>query len=297
MSWAKRREFIKMILIGIWLVFTVAFAVWWFTFSVDHISQLALLQPDRLEHWERQKRMVMWEGSAWLVLLVLGGAALVALVQRERLRATRMREFFASFSHEVKTSLASLRVQAEALQDDLGRQSSPILNRLVGDTVRLQVQLENSLFLASQDDLKLYFEKVKVSPLVERMREQWPNLNIDLKGDGVARADVRALRTIFSNLVQNSHVHGKAKNIAIEVSQSGQRLHIHIRDDGRALVGAHSSWVNCFIVPKTRAGVGSDFTSVKCLCARWAENLSTTSLDQALAPRLKWRPRDQNPAC
>lgn len=238
MSWAKRRELLKLILILIWLVFTVTFAVWWFYFSVDHISTLAQLQPERLAHWERQKRMVFWEGSTWLVLLVLGGAALIGLVQREQLRSRRIREFFASFSHEVKTSLASLRVQAEALQDDLGNQSSPILNRLVGDTVRLQLQLENSLFLASQDDLKLYIEPIDLVALVERMREQWPNMNIALKGDGTMRGDVRALRTIFSNLVQNSHVHGKAASIAVEAVKKDGRLEITVRDDGRGFGGS-----------------------------------------------------------
>jgi signal transduction histidine kinase len=256
-SWAKRRELFKMILILIWLIFTVAFAVWWFTFSVDHISTLAQLQPERLEHWERQKRMVFWEGSTWLVLLALGGAALVGLVQRERLRSRRIREFFASFSHEVKTSLASLRVQAEALQDDLGNQSSPILNRLVGDTVRLQLQLENSLFLASQDDLKLYFESVRLSSLVDRMREQWPNLTIEIKGDGAVRGDVRALRTIFSNLVQNSHVHGKASRISVEVEKtSGGQLRVTVRDDGRGFSGPAAKLGELFHRPENTSGSG-----------------------------------------
>jgi signal transduction histidine kinase len=246
-----------MILILIWLIFTVAFAVWWFTFSVDHISTLARLQPERLEHWERQKRMVFWEGSTWLLLLVLGGAALVGLVQRERLRSRRIREFFASFSHEVKTSLASLRVQAEALQDDLGTQSSPILNRLVGDTVRLQLQLENSLFLASQDDLKLYFESVRLSALVERMREQWPNLTIEIKGDGAVRGDVRALRTIFSNLAQNSHVHGKASRISVEVEKTaGGRLRVFVRDDGRGFGGPAAKLGELFHRPENSSGSG-----------------------------------------
>jgi len=256
-SWAKRRELIKMILIVIWLVFTVAFAVWWFFLSVSHISQLAELQPERLEHWERQKRMVIWEGSTWILLLALGGAALVVLVQREKLRAKGIREFFASFSHEVKTSLASLRVQAEALQDDLGQQSSPILNRLVGDTVRLQLQLENSLFLASQDNLQLFVQSLRLSVLTERMREQWPNLTIELKGDCIVRGDERALRTIFSNLVQNSHVHGKAKKICIEVKASlPPRVQIQVQDDGRGFSGPVGKLGELFHRPEASSGSG-----------------------------------------
>ncbi len=257
MSWAKRRELLKMILIAVWLIFTVTFAIWWFNLSINHITALAELQPERLEHWERQKRMVFWEGSSWLILLIIGGAALVGLVQREKLRSKRIREFFASFTHEVKTSLASLRLQAEALQDDLGQQSSPILNRLVGDTVRLQLQLENSLFLASQDDLKLYFESVKLSGLVERMREQWPNLKIELKGDAIVHADVRALRTIMSNLVQNSHVHGKAGVISVSVAkEAGSQIRISVCDDGRGFDGSPVKLGELFHRPKNTSGSG-----------------------------------------
>jgi signal transduction histidine kinase len=257
LTWANRRELVKLILIVIWLVFTVTFAIWWFTLSMDHISQLAILQPERLEHWERQKRMIFWEGTGWLVLLVIGGASLVGLVQREKIRSSRIREFFASFTHEVKTSLASLRVQAEALQDDLGQQSSPILNRLVADTVRLQLQLENSLFLASQDDLKLYFESVSIAALVERMREQWPNLNIELQGDVMVRGDVRALRTIFSNLLQNSHVHGKARRIQVEVGDtSNRKVQIRVRDDGRGFSGPVLKLGELFHRPENTSGSG-----------------------------------------
>lgn len=255
MSWANRRELIKMALTVAWLVLTVAFAFWWFTFSLNHINQLAELQPDRLEHWERQRRMVLWEGSSWLFLLALGGAALIGLVQREKMRNKRIREFFASFSHEVKTSLSSLRVQAEALQDDLG--NSPIMDRLVGDTVRLQLQLENSLFLASQKGLSFFIQPLKFSVLLERMREQWPNLRFELTGDGTIMADERALRTVLSNLVQNSHVHGKAKIISIDIASSGKgHLDISVRDDGLGFNGPVDKLGELFLRHKNTSGSG-----------------------------------------
>jgi signal transduction histidine kinase len=166
------------------------FAVWWFRFSGENIALLEHLQPERMDHWQRQYRMIFWEGGSWIILLVLGGAALIALVQRESARVRRIREFFASFSHEIKTSLASLRLQAEALKDE--HINSPILDRLIGDTVRLQLQLENSLFLASQDSLQLYIQPLALDHVLERMREQWPGLKIDL----VRHCQVRVLRAI-----------------------------------------------------------------------------------------------------
>ncbi len=255
MTSSRLRESFKLLLIILWLVFTVLFALWWLRFSLDNISLLARLEPEQMAHWTRQKRMIMWEGGSWIVLLVLGGGALTALAQSERWRLRRVREFFASFSHEVKTSLASLRLQAEALQDE--KFSSPVLDRLIGDTVRLQLQLENSLFFASQDGLQLYVQPLSLEQLVERMREQWPSLKILLKQKCIVRADERALRTIFSNLLQNAIVHGGATAVDIQVAQlDGERLSIVLIDNGSGFTGSLTGLGQLFYRPKATSGSG-----------------------------------------
>ncbi len=268
MNSANRRETIRLILIICWLVFTVSFAIWWFTLTTGYISLLQELQPDQGEHWLRQKRMIFWEGSAWIVLLALGGGALVALVQKEKSRVKRIKEFFASFSHEIKTSLASLRLQAEALKDE-STSESPILDRLIGDTVRLQVHLENSLFFASQDNLKLFMEPVQLSGVVERMREQWPSLKIELNQDVVVTADDRALRTILSNLLQNALVHGHASQVQIEVEQTDNgRVELSITDDGVGFKGDAEELGRLFHRPTSTSGSGLGLYICKILMSR-----------------------------
>lgn len=252
-----RRETLSLVLIAFWLIFTVSFAIWWFRFSLEHISTLAQLQPDLIEHWQRQRRMVLWEGSAWLALLISGGAALAVLVQKEKQRVRRIREFFASFSHDVKTSLASLRVQAESLADDLRGQNIPVLDRLIGDTVRLQLQLENSLFLSSQDELKLYIEPVRLSELAERMREQWPSLDIEIENESVLHGDERALRTLFSNLVKNAVSHGKATQMKIKAEPGDKgRVILRFQDNGEGFEGSLEELGRLFHRPKASSGSG-----------------------------------------
>jgi signal transduction histidine kinase len=258
-NWHKSRDGIKLILSLLWLAFTVAFAIWWMTFSVDHIDQLTHLQPAESAHWLRQRHMVITEGITWMVLLVLGGGALVLLVQREKRRLNQVREFFASFSHEVKTSLASLRLQGEALKDEWSGPASPILDRLIGDTVRLQVQLENSLFLASQDDLKLYLEGIRLSRVVDGLRQQWPQIKIELKGDAVVRADERALRTVFTNLMQNALVHGNATQMSFTVealASGGGAICVRAQDNGEGFDGSLQDLGQLFHRPKSSSGSG-----------------------------------------
>ena len=239
-----------------WLFFTVCFAAWWFKLSFDHIARLGALEPLRMEHWERQQRMVIWEGSSWLLLLVVGGVALIALVLREKGRTRNLRQFFASFSHEIKTSLASLRLQTEALADELDE--SPILKRLVGDTVRLELQLENSLFLASQDELTLYVERLPLRRLIERTREQWPGLQIEVEADAVIRADERAARTLFNNLCKNAISHGQATSLKVvaKVATDPGQIEIRFEDNGQGFDGSLEELGQLFHRPKATSGSG-----------------------------------------
>lgn len=259
MSWSKRKDKFQFSLIILWLVFTVTFAIWWFKFSLENIELLSTLQPDLVEHWARQRRMILYEGSTWLILLVLGGMALIAFARREHFRGQRIREFFASFSHEVKTSLASLRLQAESLKDEAGERSqSPVLDRLIGDTVRLQVQLENSLFLASQDNLKLYLEPLSLKQTAERVREQWPHLNVRTLNDATVMADERALRSVLSNLFQNAIVHGKSSAVELAVDKKDDLVVLDFRDNGSGYRGDSRRLGELFHrpVPSSGSGIG-----------------------------------------
>ena len=256
MNWRKNPERLKMFAAFLWLGFTVAFALWWFKFALGNIDELSVLQPHRAEHWDRLRRMIFGEGMSWVVLLALGGGALILLVLKERWRMRRINEFFASFSHEVKTSLTSLRIQAEALKES-SADESPILDRLVADTVRLELQLENSLFLASKDELQLFNETLALHELTERMREQWPSLQIALNQNGLVQGDARALRTIFSNLLQNALVHGAATQISITVQEPGAgRLAITVADNGRGFKGANKQLGRLFHRHEATSGSG-----------------------------------------
>jgi signal transduction histidine kinase len=271
---SNHRDWLRLFLILAWLVFTVSFAIWWFALSTNHIALLRELQPDNAGHWHRQQRMILWEGSAWIILLALGGGALIVLVQKEKRRVRRIREFFASFSHEIKTSLASLRIQAEALKDETTG-ASPILDRLIGDTVRLQVQLENSLFFASQDNLKLYVEPIQLSHLIERMREQWPTLKIRLSSDGTVKGDDRALRTIFSNLLQNALVHGKASEVSVALSEKDGRLMVTVLDDGSGFRGETAKLGKLFHRPTKESGSGLGLYICRLLTERMGGRFGT----------------------
>lgn len=260
----------KLFLSVFWLVFTVTFAGWWFYLEIENVDRLIEVDGAHQAAYQRQRRMIFWEGASWELLLIAGGSTLIYFVFRERRRMLQVKEFFASFTHDIKTSLASLRLQAESLEEDLKGSESPLLSRLVADTVRLQLQLENSLYFAALDELALYLQDVDFKKLVESLRHQWPSIELEILGPNVTlRADERALRSVLSNLIQNALVHGKAKRLRFEIAGD----EIRFRDDGSGFQGEWQRLGEIFHRPTSTSGSGLGLYIAKTLLTKMKGDL------------------------
>src|SRR5437588_11555977 len=146
----RKRNWIIIVLVGLWVAFTVTLAGWWLVFG---LRQLNLINQSNLEgavQLHRHYQMLLWEGSILIVSLIGGGMALFYYARREQKRHAQVEEFFAAFTHDAKTALASLRLQAESLQEGYAEAGqNPRLDRWLRDRVRLPLELETSLFLVN----------------------------------------------------------------------------------------------------------------------------------------------------
>ncbi len=226
-----------------WLVFTVSLASWWWMVGLSLTSR---------------HTMFLWEGATFIIVLVGGGIAILIAIRREERRRQALEMFFMSFTHDLKTSLASVQLQAEGLRED---QPDPAtrrpLDRLLQDMVRLQIQLENSLFVA-QPDGRLLKERLDVASAVERHREDWPTLTIDVHGSGVVLADARAFETVLRNVLQNAVLHGAATQVDVRVAAvSGDLVRVEIEDNGTGVARETLAQLGeAFARPSETSGTG-----------------------------------------
>src|SRR5712672_3612703 len=239
MNTGTKRNRIVIALVGLWVVFTVTLAGWWMVFGLRQLDLLNRLKIEGAADFHRHYRMLLWEGGILIVSLIGGGLALFYYARREQKRHAQVEEFFAAFTHDAKTALASLRLQAESLQEDFaGAEHSPLLDRLLGDTLRLTLQLENSLFLVNLSRGAFFLEPISLSDRIDTLRHHWPALLITQSGDGVIMADARALESVLTNLVQNSVTHGQATAVDVSVTRNGDaHLIIRVRDNGHGFHG------------------------------------------------------------
>lgn len=271
----RKQDRIVISLVALWVLFTVTLAGWWLIFGLQQLDRLKQVQLEGAVDFQDHYRMLIWEGGVLIVLLIGAGVALFYYARREQKRHAQVEEFFAAFTHDAKTALASLRLQAESLREDSANEPNPLLDRLLSDTLRLQLQLENSLFLVNLPSGKLFMEPVSLSHLIEALRHHWPDLTITQRGDGVVLADVRALESVLANLIQNAVNHGQATRVSFEIGKDMKgRLSVKVADNGRGFTGDFDQLGKLFVRHARNSGTGVGLYIARQLLKRMNSMLS-----------------------
>lgn len=238
----RSRANLHYVLAGIWLLYTVSLAAWWLN--------VGLTVTDR-------RAMFLMEGATFIVVLVAGGIALMVGIRREHRRRESLEMFFMSFTHDMKTSLARVQLQAEGLREDWpDGPARADVDRLLQDMLRLQIQLENSLFVA-QPDGRLLRERVDVQPALERLSQDWPDVVVEINGDGAVAADARAFDAVFRNLFQNATLHGGATKINVQVDRATAGIRLTLEDNGEGVpTDSLRRLGEAFVRPGVTSGTG-----------------------------------------
>lgn len=275
--WKNSRIFFAII----WLLITVSLGIWWFLLGLKLTNTVAGLSAkldasaasESLLVLERQSRMIKMEGTFFLSMLLLGGITLIWLSYRDIRRNKMIHDFFSTVTHEMKTPLASLRLQAESLQEELpNHHENKLIHRLLKDSVRIESQMNRAMYLASLTRSEiLYIEKTNVRSVFLSVGEDFPELKIDLSHleDVFVPADRKALESIFKNLAENSLKHGKANILkVISKKQISNQILITITDNGTGFDGKYKNLGIPFQKHGSTSGTGIGLYIIKKLMSK-----------------------------
>lgn len=246
----------KLALVGVWLGLTFSLSSWWMVLGMRQADALVQAAGTSQAIALRQHRMFFWEGLFLLTFVTVGGGALAYSTYYDQRRNSELRRFFSTFTHELKTSLTSLRLQAEILEEDPRNSANENLQRLLRDVVRLELQLENALILAQGEKAKLILEDIPLKKTVQALSVHWPHLKVEITRDARVKADHRALECILKNLFQNACVHGGAQVVNVEPEAKDGRISIHVKDNGKGFKGDPELLGKEFVRHTTRSGAG-----------------------------------------
>lgn len=188
--------------------------------------------------------MVKWEGTTFLVLIMAGATGLSVLYWRDLKKTRALQALFASLTHELKTPLASMRLQAEVIRDLIAdethdhAQLTNLATRLIQDGVKLEHELDKGLQLSRvEQDGALTLTPVDLSRFIKKLAAKH-GVTVDVVGDAVVEADEMALTMVFRNLFENTLRHNpQYQRITVTMRSIETDLVCVYDDGGKAFAG------------------------------------------------------------
>lgn len=261
----------------LWLTVSIALGFWWTVMGLRQANLVAELKKElggqEAEEsrfvLKRQSRMIILEGGFFMFLLVTGGITLIFLSYKDVERSKMLKNFFAALTHEMKTPLASLRLHAETLEEDLkSKKHKTAVHRIIEDTNRLELQMEKALHFAalSQKEI-LFLEKLNLKEELDKIHYYYQDfLEIENHSDCFVRADRRAIETVLSNIIENSRKHGRANLVTINYASTENSFAvIELSDNGIGFQGEKENIGNPFYRHSSASGSGIGLFLVKTL--------------------------------
>jgi signal transduction histidine kinase len=194
--------------------------------------------------------MVKWEGFTFFVLLVALTAALAYFFYQDHKKTKALQSFFASLTHELKTPLASIRLQSQVMNEfiedlDISNEKKELIqkysSRLLQDTSKLEDQLDKHLQLSKLErDHYLEFQDIELSHFIssEYRKFNLPSPETSHLKNYFIHASPFTLSMIFKNLIENSIRHNQSDfHTTIELKEIKNKYSLSYNDHGKEFTG------------------------------------------------------------
>lgn len=216
-------------------------------------AELEVAEKQLKDNLHKQWLMIFGEGSVFLVLLLLGILRTRSSFKKEVALSTQQKNFLLSVTHELKSPLASVRLQLETIQKrplSKEKQDEVLLNA-IEDTDRLNALVENILFATRIDNhtYVLHREKANLSDEVKGLSEKASvgfarhhQMNTDISNDVQVSFDKMGLHSIVVNLLENAVKYSPAgTEIKVALKKNPEAIVLSVSDRGRGISDAEKA--------------------------------------------------------
>lgn len=276
----------------LWVFMLLGIGSWWLYLVFKLHATLSELNIPELGSQSRFLNMMKWEGTFFFIFMLLLGGSLFIMYFRDMKKSKAMQAFFSSLSHELKTPLASMRLQAEVIKDLIEDEThshdqlSNLTKRLIEDTHKLESELEKSLQLSRiEQDAQMTLVPVSLERFLKRQEQKLQSplkIEISIAPDAQeVMADELSLNMIFRNLFENTLRHNKGSTrVSIKAIRKGQDVELTYDDFGKKFEGDLSHLGDLFYKFNSSKGSGIGLYLIKNLMRKMQGHFEIMNIDR-----------------
>ena len=217
------------------------------------LSNAAEIEAAKNElHTKIHKRwmMIAGEGSVFLALLVLGTLRTRNTFKAEAELTHQQKNFLLSVTHELKSPIASAKLQLEALlKHNLDKEKQKeILSNALADTERLHILVENVLMATKLEtsNYSLFRENINLSDFVQTeiekishrlQAEKRHDVKLEIAPHIFFSTDTFAFTSILNNVYENAVKYSPEKfSIIVRLEKTENAIKLSIVDFGMGII-------------------------------------------------------------
>ena len=216
--------------------------------SALHFSDKNLLD-ENIKQIETKRNHRLWmhvgEGTVFLIFLSLGVLKTYSTRKKENELNRLQSNFLLSVTHELKSPLASVKLQLQTLQKHNLEESlkNKLLQKALADNERLLRMIDNVLLASKTDNENniLHLQKINLSEMLTKLVEQSFEENKDrIKINAVenvfVEADEQFISIIFSNLIENALKYSpQNSSVEINIQSKNNKAVVSVKDEGAGI--------------------------------------------------------------
>jgi signal transduction histidine kinase len=256
----KRKLRLVTIVYWVLLSYIIAALVWWAFLLLQQNTEIftqrkASLDPSTPDYAEQVRKIAeqqkrgeykyIGEGSAFLLLILVGALFVYRAVRRQFRLQQQQQNFVMAITHELKTPIAVARLNLETMQKHQleEEKKKKLVQITLQETMRLDTlinnilissQLEGNAYRVAKEELD-FSELVK--DVVRNFKNRYPDrtLEIAIQDEIDMKGDTTLLKLLLSNLLENANKYSPKDKPVYLALTAGDLIRLEIRDEGAGI--------------------------------------------------------------
>lgn len=191
-----------------------------------------------------QLYMIVGEGTVFLLILLFGINQVRKSIKKENELATQQNNFVLSVSHELKTPIASTKLQLQTLlKHELDREKQvQLLNTALKETDRLHKLVDNVLLVTQIENknISTQLTPINLSSLLELVVERYFEMyvennwiKLDVTPNLFIKGDKDILPSLIINLIENAIKYSyETLNVIVLLKEENNQIIFEVADNG-----------------------------------------------------------------